>query len=163
LKLLICWNPTPYDLSGGEQQRVALAKVMLTEPEVLLLDEPTKGLDSHFKLKLAKILRQLLSEGVTIIMVSHDIEFCGSHGDLCAMFFDGSIITTNTPNRFFSGNSFYTTAANRMSRHLFENAVTVQDMVTLCRENLKREENTSSEDLLQEEVMCRESVVREGA
>jgi energy-coupling factor transporter ATP-binding protein EcfA2 len=153
----------PYDLSGGEQQRVALAKVMLTEPEVLLLDEPTKGLDSHFKLKLAKILRQLLSEGVTIIMVSHDIEFCGSHGDLCAMFFDGSIITTNTPNRFFSGNSFYTTAANRMSRHLFENAVTVQDMVTLCRENLKREENTSSEDLLQEEVMCCESVVREGA
>jgi hypothetical protein len=79
------------------------------------------------------------------------------------MFFDGSIITTNTPNRFFSGNSFYTTAANRMSRHLFENAVTVQDMVTLCRENLKREENTSSEDLLQEEVMCCESVVREGA
>jgi energy-coupling factor transport system ATP-binding protein len=153
----------PFDLSGGEQQRVALAKVMLTEPEVLLLDEPTKGLDSHFKLKLAKILRQLLSEGVTIIMVSHDIEFCGSHGDLCAMFFDGSIITTNTPNRFFSGNSFYTTAANRMSRHLFENAVTVQDMVTLCRENLKREENTSSEDLLQEEVMCCESVVREGA
>ncbi|GAB1477296.1 hypothetical protein MASR2M70_21340 [Bacillota bacterium] len=129
----------PYDLSGGEQQRVALAKVLLTEPEVLLLDEPTKGLDNHFKQKLAKILKRLTDEGVTIIMVSHDIEFCGNNGDLCAMFFDGSIVTTNTPNRFFSGNSFYTTAANRMSRHIFENAVTVEDLITLCRENLGQE------------------------
>lgn len=129
----------PYDLSGGEQQRVALAKVLLTEPEVLLLDEPTKGLDNHYKQKLSKILKRLTREGVTIIMVSHDIEFCGNCGDLCAMFFDGSIVTTNTPNRFFSGNSFYTTAANRMSRHLFENAVTVEDVITLFRENLERE------------------------
>ena len=129
----------PYDLSGGEQQRVAMAKVLLTEPEVLLLDEPTKGLDNHYKQKLAKVLKRLVSEGVTIIMVSHDIEFCGSYGDVCAMFFDGSIVTTNTPNRFFSGNSFYTTAANRMSRHLFENAVTVEDVIALCRENLGQE------------------------
>ena len=129
----------PYDLSGGEQQRVALAKVLLTEPEVLLLDEPTKGLDNHFKQKLAKILKGLVRDGVTIIMVSHDIEFCGNYGDLCVMFFDGSIVTTNTPNRFFSGNSFYTTAANRMSRHLFENAVTVEDVIALCRENLRQE------------------------
>ncbi len=129
----------PYDLSGGEQQRVALAKVLLTEPEVLLLDEPTKGLDNHYKQKLAKILKRLVSQGVAIVMVSHDIEFCGNYGDLCAMFFDGNIVTTNTPNRFFSGNSFYTTAANRMSRHLFENAVTVEDVVALCRENLGQE------------------------
>lgn len=129
----------PYDLSGGEQQRVAMAKVLLTEPEVLLLDEPTKGLDNHYKQKLAIVLKRLVSEGVTIIMVSHDIEFCGSYGDVCAMFFDGSIVTTNTPNRFFSGNSFYTTAANRMSRHLFENAVTVEDVIALCRENLGQE------------------------
>jgi energy-coupling factor transporter ATP-binding protein EcfA2 len=142
----------PYDLSGGEQQRVALAKVMLTEPEVLLLDEPTKGLDNHFKQKLAKILKQLVDEGVTIIMVSHDIEFCGNYGDLCAMFFDGNVITTNTPNQFFSGNSFYTTAANRMSRHLFENAVTVQDVVTLCRENLWQKKVLQRETPVQEEV-----------
>ena len=116
-----------------------MAKVLLTEPEVLLLDEPTKGLDNHYKQKLAKVLKRLVSEGVTIIMVSHDIEFCGSYGDVCAMFFDGSIVTTNTPNRFFSGNSFYTTAANRMSRHLFENAVTVEDVIALCRENLGQE------------------------
>jgi energy-coupling factor transport system ATP-binding protein len=125
---------------------------MLTEPEVLLLDEPTKGLDNHFKQKLAKILKQLVDEGVTIIMVSHDIEFCGNYGDLCAMFFDGNVITTNTPNQFFSGNSFYTTAANRMSRHLFENAVTVQDVVTLCRENLWQKKVLQRETPVQEEV-----------
>ena len=68
------------------------------------------------------------------------------------MFFDGNVITTNTPNQFFSGNSFYTTAANRMSRHLFENAVTVQDVVTLCRENLWQKKVLQRETPVQEEV-----------
>lgn len=126
----------PYDLSGGEQQRAALAKVLLTRPEILLLDEPTKGIDSFFKQKFAEILKRLKKQGVTIIMVSHDVEFCARYADLVSMFFDGSIITTNTPNRFFSQNSFYTTAANRMSRHIFQNAVTDEDVITLCQKNL---------------------------
>lgn len=125
----------PYDLSGGEQQRAAMAKILLLDPEILLLDEPTKGLDNGFKFKLAGILKRLQQRGITILMVSHDIEFCGRYADRCAMFFDGKIITTNTPRIFFSGNSFYTTAANRMSRHLFENAVNVDDIVTLVRQN----------------------------
>lgn len=128
----------PYDLSGGEQQRAALAKVLLLEPEILFLDEPTKGIDNSFKFKLAGILQELLDRGVTIIMVSHDVEFCGRYADRCAMFFDGKIITTNTPRIFFSGNSFYTTAANRMSRHIFENAVNVDDIVELVKDNLSR-------------------------
>lgn len=126
----------PYDLSGGEQQRAALAKVLLTEPKILLLDEPTKGIDSFFKLKFAEIMEKLKAQGVTIIMVSHDVEFCAKYADTVSMFFDGSIVTTNTPNRFFSGNSFYTTAANRMSRHLFENSITNEDVITLCQQNL---------------------------
>ncbi len=125
----------PYDLSGGEQQRTALAKVLLMDPEILFLDEPTKGLDNEFKFKLANILNELRSRGVTIVMVSHDVEFCGRYGDRCAMFFDGKIITTNAPRTFFSGNSFYTTAANRMSRHIFRNAVNVDDVVELVRTN----------------------------
>lgn len=125
----------PYDLSGGEQQRAALAKVLLLEPEVLFLDEPTKGLDNEFKFHLAKILKELTAQGVTILMVSHDVEFCARYGDRCAMFFDGKVITTNAPRTFFSGNSFYTTAANRMSRHIFSNAVTVDDLVELIRVN----------------------------
>lgn len=126
----------PYDLSGGEQQRAALAKVLLTEPKILLLDEPTKGIDNFFKLKFAEIMNELKKQGVTIIMVSHDVEFCAKYADTVSMFFDGGIVTTNTPNRFFAQNSFYTTAANRMSRHLFENAITNEDVIELCQKNL---------------------------
>lgn len=129
-------NSHPYDLSGGEQQRAALAKVLLTEPKILLLDEPTKGIDSFFKIKFAEILEKLKAQGVTILMVSHDVEFCARYADTVSMFFDGGIVTTNTPNRFFSGNSFYTTAANRMSRHLFENTITNEDVIALCQKNL---------------------------
>ena len=125
----------PYDLSGGEQQRAALAKVLLTEPKLLLLDEPTKGIDSFFKEKLAQILCKLKEQGVTIVMVSHDVEFCARYADCVAMFFDGQILTVDTPRRFFGSNSFYTTAANRMSRHVFSMAVTAEDVVALCRAN----------------------------
>lgn len=125
----------PYDLSGGEQQRAALAKVLLTNPKLLLLDEPTKGIDSFFKLKFAEILKKLQSQGVTILMVTHDVEFCAKYADYVSMFFDGDIITTNTPDRFFSANSFYTTAANRMSRHIFDNATTNEGVIKLCQMN----------------------------
>ncbi len=123
----------PYDLSGGEQQRVALAKVLLLEPQILLLDEPTKGLDELFKGRLAQILKRLTAEGVTVVMVSHDIEFCARHGEICSLFFDGGIITTNRTREFFSGNSFYTTAANRMVRHLYPGAITVEEVIDLCQ------------------------------
>ena len=125
----------PYDLSGGEQQRAALAKVLLTEPKLLLLDEPTKGIDSFFKEKLAAILCRLKEQGITILMVSHDVEFCARYAHMVSMFFDGQILTTDTPRRFFGNNSFYTTAANRMSRHIFSMAVTAEDVVELCRQN----------------------------
>ena len=125
----------PYDLSGGEQQRAALAKVLLTEPKLLLLDEPTKGIDSFFKETFATILAQLKAQGITIVMVSHDVEFCARYADLVSMFFDGHILTTDTPRRFFGNNSFYTTAANRMSRHVFSMAVTAEDVIELYRAN----------------------------
>ena len=129
----------PYDLSGGEQQRAALAKVLLTQPRLLLLDEPTKGIDSFFKETFAGILKDLRNKGITIVMVSHDVEFCARYADLVSMFFDGQILTTDHPRRFFGNNSFYTTAANRMSRHVFSMAVTAEDVITLYRPN---KENT---------------------
>lgn len=123
----------PYDLSGGEQQRAALAKVLLLAPKILLLDEPTKGLDGPFKEKLAIFLQKLNDEGVTIVMVSHDVEFCAKYAEVCAMFFDGSIITTNDAKKFFAGNSFYTTAANRMARHVWREEVTIEGVIDLCQ------------------------------
>lgn len=129
----------PYDLSGGEQQRAALAKVLLLEPEILLLDEPTKGLDGFYKSKLAGIFKRLQEKGITILMVSHDIEFCASYADTCAMFFDGAVVTACDSREFFTGNSFYTTAANRMARHIFPDAVTVKDVIESCRRNRLQE------------------------
>ncbi|MBQ7114626.1 MAG: ATP-binding cassette domain-containing protein [Clostridia bacterium] len=138
--ILSVMDSHPYDLSGGEQQRAALAKVLLTEPKLLLLDEPTKGIDGFFKEKLAETLKKLTAEGITVIMVSHDVEFCAKYADLVSMFFDGQIMTTDTPRRFFGGNSFYTTAANRMSRHVFSMAVTAEDVVALYQRNTASQE-----------------------
>ena len=125
----------PYDLSGGEQQRTALGKILLLEPKILLLDEPTKGIDNFFKEKLGKYLKELCNKGMTVIMVSHDIEFCAKFSTRCAMFFNGSIVTTNYAKKFFVGNNFYTTAANKMSRHKFINAVTSEEVIKLCKMN----------------------------
>ena len=125
----------PYDLSGGEQQRLALGKILLLRPKILVLDEPTKGLDPFFKRTLAQIFKGLVEEGMTIFMVSHDIEFCAEYADRCAMFFDGDIVSEGSPQSFFSGNSFYTTASNRMARGWFPEAVTWEEVAS-CAEAL---------------------------
>lgn len=122
----------PLDLSGGEQQRAALALVLLGDPRLVLLDEPTKGIDCIFKERLAKVLASLAREGTTILMVSHDIEFCARHAQQVSLLFDGGISATADARSFFAQNSFYTTAANRMSRNLFANAVTDDDVIELC-------------------------------
>ena len=122
----------PYDLSGGEQQRAALAKILLLNPDILLRDEPTKGLDAEFKQVFGQILRALQASDVAILMVSHDIEFCAKYADRCALFFDSNIVTEAEPRTFFSGNSFYTTAANRIARDVLSDAVTPEDVIVAC-------------------------------
>ena len=129
----------PYDLSGGEQQLVALAKVLASKPKLLLHDEPTKGLDAGAKLRIMEILRSLKEQGVTVVIVTHDVEFAALCADRCAMFFGGRIVSSGTPNGFFSKNSFYTTAVSRMTRGYFTNAVTVADAVELCSLNGRKE------------------------
>lgn len=119
----------PYDLSGGEQQRLALAKVLLLRPKILLMDEPTKGIDNHYKKELGEILKKLSEHGVTILMISHDVEFCAQYADRTGLFFQGNVVTSEESKKFFAGNNFYTTAANRMARNYFPNAVTVEDVV----------------------------------
>lgn len=126
----------PYDLSGGEQQRLALGKILLLKPRILILDEPTKGLDPFFKRTLAQIFKGLVERGVTIFMVSHDIEFCAEYADRCAMFFDGDIVSEGDPQAFFSGNSFYTTVSNRMARGWFPKAVTWEEALQCVRDSM---------------------------
>ena len=125
----------PYDLSGGEQQLVALAKVLASRPQILLLDEPTKGVDSHAQTAVLEVLQRLKAEGITILLVTHDVEFAARCADRCALFFRGEIVSEDAPARFFDENSFYTTSANRICRGWYEGVATVEDAAELCRRN----------------------------
>lgn len=136
----------PYDISGGEQQRVALGKVLLLEPDLLLMDEPTKGLDNLLKMKFGELLKRLASNGRTLIFVSHDIEFCSRFANRCIMFFDGGISGEGTPRKLFSGNNFYTTAANRMARSYFVDGILPEDIGWLVAQNIKMAEADSNPD-----------------
>lgn len=121
-------NTHPYDLSGGELQRAAICKVLLTEPDVLLLDEPTKGLDNSAKNKLGIILKQLAQKGLTIVLVTHDLDFAAEFSDRCGLLFDGEITSEGTARQFFSENMFYTTSAAKMARGIIDGVVTVEDI-----------------------------------
>ena len=134
----------PYDLSGGELQRAGMAKVMLLNPKIILLDEPTKGLDAYCKEEIGKMLLKLRDTGVTIVVVSHDIEFSARYSDRCAMFFDGSIVSEGTPKEFFLGNNFYTTVSNRIARNIFEDTLIYEDVVSLCKKNIELKTKISS-------------------
>jgi len=119
----------PYDLSGGETQKAALAKLLLTNPDILLLDEPTKGLDAEAKLEIGRIFDQLTAEGKTIIMVTHDLPFAATYTQSCSLLANGELIAHGQTHDFFLGNSFYTTPTNRMTRGILDDCVTVADAV----------------------------------
>jgi energy-coupling factor transport system ATP-binding protein len=123
----------PYDLSGGEVQKAALACLLIRKPEVLLLDEPTKGLDPISKGNLASILRKLNDEGVTIFMSTHDVEFAAQHASKCGMMFHGSITSEDVPEKFFKGNFFYSTMIQRLFRHVPDSSmITVEEVLRSC-------------------------------
>ena len=125
----------PYDLSGGEQQLLALAKVLAQKPKIILMDEPTKGLDAIKKLEFIDVLKNLKSSGVTVVIVTHDVEFAALCADRCALFFRGQVISDGVPMDFFSENSFYTTAASRMTKGYYDKAVTFESVAELCLKN----------------------------
>ena len=119
----------PYDISGGQMQKLALAKVLLLNRDILLLDEPTKGFDAEFKRELVNILKTLSKNGKTIVIVSHDTEFCAEVSDRCAMLFDGAIVSIDKTHSFFRNNTFYTTDANRIARDKIPDAITVDEVI----------------------------------
>lgn len=125
----------PFDLSGGEKQKVALTKVLLRKPKILLLDEPTKGMDLLLRRELEDLLIALKSEGMTIVIVTHDVELASRVADRCGLFFDGQIITIDEPKYFFSKNTFYTTVANQIVRHIDPYALSIEDIAQLARRN----------------------------
>lgn len=126
---------SPYDLSGGEIQKAALAKIMISSPDIILLDEPTKGVDAWSKKSFAEILKRLAKEGKAIIIVTHDNEFAAETADTCGLLFDGTIISEDESGEFYSKNDFYTTVSSRITKGFFENTVTFDEIISLCKEN----------------------------
>lgn len=120
-------NQHPYDISGGQAQRLALAKVLSTNADIILMDEPTKGFDPLLKKKLAELLNELCSRGKTILLVSHDIEFVGEYAHLVSFLSKGKIVITAPRRSFFSQLSFYTTAISKITAGLADGVVSVSD------------------------------------
>ncbi|MCZ3367126.1 MULTISPECIES: ABC transporter ATP-binding protein [Methanobacterium] len=118
----------PYDCSGGEKQKIAIVKSLLTKPDILFLDEPTKGLDPVSKLHLAYKLKKMQENGLTIVMATHDIEFAAEYSKRCMILFDGKIQIDNTPKAVFSSNNFYTTFVNRMVKNFLPESITLNDV-----------------------------------
>ncbi len=132
----------PFDLSGGQMQKLALAKLILADYDILLLDEPGKGMDYQAKCEMGSVLRQLADNGKTIVMVSHDVEFCAKYADVCGLFFDGHVVSLMETRSFFLQNVFYTTAVCRMCRNLLDSVVTVEDVLSYFG---KKDKKTESE------------------
>jgi energy-coupling factor transporter ATP-binding protein EcfA2 len=126
----------PYDLSGGETERLAIAKLLLRDADVLLLDEPTKGLDAYSKQSLAELLKSICRDGASILVVTHDVEFAARYADRCAFMFDGEILSEDEPHVFFAGNHFYTTDANRLVGEWLPSAITCEEVIAACRTRL---------------------------
>ena len=120
----------PMDLSGGERQKCALCKLLLTSPQLILLDEPTKGMDAAYRSGLVKTVRGLAQKGAAVIIATHDTGFAAAVSDRCGLFFNGELLSVCSPRRFFSATRFYTTAASRITRDYLPCAVTVQQAVT---------------------------------
>lgn len=129
----------PHDISGGEQERAALMKVLLCDGDILLLDEPTKGMDADFKEEFAEILKKL-KDTKTIIIVSHDMEFCARVCDRCALLFDGEFTSVDEPYEFFGKNTFYTTTANRIARGIIKNAILPENILAALERSVIQEE-----------------------
>ena len=141
----------PYDLSGGEQQRLGLARVLIGMPDVILMDEPTKGMDAEFKQTFAEILRKLQMQGCTIVIVSHDIEFCAQTADQVCLIFDGETAVVNGVTEYFTGNEFYTTAAARIARGVVDHAVTVEDVLSAYGKKTEKDTDKHKQSCVESE------------
>lgn len=133
MELINVLKQHPYDISGGQQQKVALAKVLAKNPDILLLDEPTKAIDGIYKESLGRLMMDLKNRGKTIVMVSHDLDFCGQYADRCGLFAQGNLIGVNNVRKFFTKNKFYTTSVNKMAGRSIENAVNKEDVVCFLK------------------------------
>lgn len=124
----------PRDLSGGEKQRAAIASVLVLKPEILILDEPTRGLDEEAKNKLGEILKSLNDDGSTILMITHDMDFAAKFCNNFILMFEGNIIAEGNKSRVLSQGIYYTTNINKLFRDVNYNIFVVDDVKQICKE-----------------------------
>lgn len=119
-------------LSYGEKQLVALSKVFILRPQLVLLDEPTKGLDRKKKETVERFLRKKGSEGITMIITSHDPDFASEVGSLCTLLFRQKLTPLQTPTHFFSKHHFFTTTVKKVVHQRLKDVVTMSDLKRYC-------------------------------
>jgi polar amino acid transport system ATP-binding protein len=95
----------PHELSGGQQQRVAIARALALRPKVMLFDEPTSALDPELVREVVDVMEELAADGMTMIVVSHEMRFAREAADAIVMMDQGEIIEEAPPDRFFTAPS----------------------------------------------------------
>jgi len=126
LQLTSCAEVNPRDLSAGERQRVALASVLVVRPQVLLLDEPTRGLDYRLKAELGNILLQLQAEGTAVLVVTHDVEFAAEYAGNIILMAEGTIIASGSKYEMLTRSTFYSPQISKLFNNLAEDVVTLE-------------------------------------
>ena len=132
----------PRDLSSGERQRLILAAISLLKPQLLLLDEPTQGLDAYNKEDLGQFLRQMQAEGVAILMVSHDVEFVAEYSDKIIFIADGSLLCSGNKHDMLSSSLFYSPQVSKVFRGWAERIVTLEQAQELLQHILELSKET---------------------
>ena len=123
----------PYDISGGEARLLGIALALAAKPRILLLDEPTDGVDPQNRARLGEVLRHLKASGVAILAVTHDPELAPLFADRCALLSAGRIVAESPTHEFFSGGDYYATTAARIARGIADGAVTESELAELIR------------------------------
>jgi energy-coupling factor transporter ATP-binding protein EcfA2 len=126
-------DKNPRDLSGGEVQRVAIASILVLRPKVLLLDEPTRGLDSKVKRMLGEILLELNKNGTTVILVTHDVEFASEFCSRFLLMFNGEIVGDGSREEVLGRGIYYTTNINKIFRNINSDIFTLKDFLSSTR------------------------------
>ncbi len=127
LNLIHLKDKNPRDLSGGEKQRVALASILVSQPGLILLDEPTRGLDRILKDALGKVLSKLLKEKKTIIIVTHDIEFVAKYCTKTCLVYEGSVVEMADTYQVLTSGLYYTTQMKKLFHGLADGILTIED------------------------------------
>ncbi|MDD4048846.1 MAG: ABC transporter ATP-binding protein [Clostridia bacterium] len=117
----------PRDLSSGERQRVALAAILVASPQVLVLDEPTRGLDYEFKNELGKLLLDIQKQGVAILLVTHDVEFAAEYASEVLLMNQGDIVVEGSREEVLSKSTFYSPQISKLFYGIKEDIVTLAE------------------------------------